>query len=77
MVSVSRNLWRQECRAAGFRSQAFERPFGEARRADDRVQPEHFDALQTVAKCIGAHCNLGHRPFVDYYYASSDWCSCS
>jgi len=36
--------------------------------------PEHFDALQTVAKCIGAHCNLGHRPFVDYYYASSDWC---
>jgi len=36
--------------------------------------PEHFDALQTVAKCVGPHCNLGHRPFVDYYYASSDWC---
>lgn len=36
--------------------------------------PEHFDALQTVAKCVGPNCNLGHRPFVDYYYASSDWC---
>jgi len=36
--------------------------------------PEHFDALQRVAKCVGPNCNLGHRPFVDYYYASSDWC---
>ena len=36
--------------------------------------PEHFDALQTVAKCVAPNCNLGHRPFVDYYYAGSDWC---
>lgn len=36
--------------------------------------PEHFDALQSVAKCVGPNCNLGHRPFVDYYYASGEWC---
>ena len=37
-------------------------------------RPEDFDALQTVAKCVGPHCNLGHRPFVDYYYGNSNWC---
>ena len=36
--------------------------------------PEHFEALQAVAKCVGSNCNLNHRPFVDHYYASSDWC---
>jgi len=58
----------------GFRSQAFDAPLGKRAVRMIEYSPEHFDALQTVAKCIGAHCNLGHRPFVDYYYASSDWC---
>jgi hypothetical protein len=36
--------------------------------------PELFDALQSMAKGIDPRCSLVHRPFVDYYYASSDWC---
>ena len=36
--------------------------------------PELFDALQSMAKTIAPRCSLVHRPFVDYYYASSDWC---
>jgi hypothetical protein len=36
--------------------------------------PEHFDTLQRVANCIGPQCSLAHRPFVDYYYASGEWC---
>ncbi len=36
--------------------------------------PELFDALQSMAKSIDPQCSLVHRPFVDYYYASSDWC---
>jgi hypothetical protein len=51
-----------------------ERPRGEFVVRMIEYSPEHFDVLQAVAKCVGPHCNLGHRPFVDYYYASSDWC---
>ena len=36
--------------------------------------PELFDALQRMAKHLGPQCSLAHRPFVDYYYASSDRC---
>ncbi len=36
--------------------------------------PELFDALQGMAKHLGPQCSLAHRPFVDYYYASSDRC---
>jgi hypothetical protein len=35
--------------------------------------PEHFDLLQRFARRIQPT-GLLHRPFVDYYYAASDWC---
>lgn len=36
--------------------------------------PDLFDTLAPIAKHAGPHANLAHRPFVDYYYASRDWC---
>jgi hypothetical protein len=36
--------------------------------------PDLFDTLAPIAKHAGPHANLAHRPFVDYYYASKDWC---
>lgn len=58
----------------GVQCRAIERPLGKRAVRIIEYSPEHFDALQTIAKSIGPHCNLGYRPFVDYYYASSDWC---
>ncbi|PYO40675.1 MAG: hypothetical protein DMD33_16960 [Gemmatimonadetes bacterium] len=36
--------------------------------------PELFGTLHGIANHLGARCSLAHRPFVDYYYASGDWC---
>ena len=36
--------------------------------------PEQFTALGQFVKRIGLRLNLSHRPFVDHYYASGDWC---
>jgi hypothetical protein len=36
--------------------------------------PELFDKLQEMVMQVPAKMNLAHRPFVDYYYASRNWC---
>jgi hypothetical protein len=36
--------------------------------------PELFETLAGMAKRLDHHASLAHRPFVDYYYARSDWC---
>jgi len=36
--------------------------------------PERFGDLQEMVARLGAHMNLAHRPFLDYYYASRSWC---
>ena len=35
--------------------------------------PEHFEALQAAAPAFGASSTLGHRSFVDGYYATRPW----
>ncbi len=37
-------------------------------------RPEHFEALRKAATRVGPNVGLTHRPFVDYYYGSRDWC---
>jgi hypothetical protein len=37
-------------------------------------RPEHFELLRRAVAGAGPDCTLGHRPFVDYYYATRDWC---
>jgi hypothetical protein len=36
--------------------------------------PDLFGALERIATHLGPDCNLAHRPFVDYYYASGESC---
>ena len=36
--------------------------------------PARFDALKRFVNDLGLQLGLAHRPFVDYYYASRDWC---
>jgi hypothetical protein len=36
--------------------------------------PQHFEALRKFAEGTGEKVGLAHRPFVDYYYATQDWC---
>ncbi len=36
--------------------------------------PDQFEALRKAASQIKGNYSLHHRPFVDYYYASRDWC---
>ena len=36
--------------------------------------PEQFLALHQFVKRVRLRLNLSHRPFVDYYYASGEWC---
>ena len=36
--------------------------------------PTNFDRLRTAALRVSNHFGLVHRPFVNYYYASRDWC---
>src|SRR6185369_6459530 len=36
--------------------------------------PEYFPALARAAATARTGRSLGHQPFVDYYYASRDWC---
>jgi hypothetical protein len=36
-------------------------------------RPEDFEALLSAAPSFGASSTLGHRSFVDYYYASRPW----
>jgi hypothetical protein len=36
-------------------------------------RPEHFEALRAAAPAFGASSTLGHRSFVDYYYATRPW----
>ena len=35
---------------------------------------EHFDALCKFVAQVGINLGLAHRPFVDHYYATKDWC---
>lgn len=37
-------------------------------------RPEWFDALTRAVKPVRPESALLHRPFVDYYYTSQDWC---
>lgn len=36
-------------------------------------RPGHFEALRTAAPAFGASSTLGHRSFVDHYYATRPW----
>jgi len=36
--------------------------------------PGLFEKLQRMVSQLKRNMNLSHRPFVDYYYASRDWC---
>jgi len=36
--------------------------------------PQHFEALRKFAQRTGEMLGLTHRPFVDYYYATQEWC---
>ena len=36
--------------------------------------PKHFEALCRFVDRVGERLALTNRPFVDYYYASQDWC---
>lgn len=36
--------------------------------------PANFEALQIFANRLSVETGLGHRPFVDHYYASNPWC---
>ena len=36
--------------------------------------PQHFEDLQKFVGRLGIRLGLTHRPFVDYYYASSEYC---
>lgn len=36
--------------------------------------PEWFDALAQAVRAVRPQSALLHRPFVDYYYTSQDWC---
>lgn len=36
--------------------------------------PELFDKLQEMVARVPRNMNLAHRPFVDYYYATRNWC---
>jgi hypothetical protein len=36
--------------------------------------PTRFDDLKEMVRQIPGQINLAHRPFVDYYYASREWC---
>src|SRR4051794_6561318 len=36
--------------------------------------PEYFNALQELVAQVPRPMNLAHQPFVDYYYASREWC---
>ena len=36
--------------------------------------PKYFEALCGFVDRVGERLALTHRPFVDYYYASRDWC---
>lgn len=36
--------------------------------------PELFEDLQEMVARVPRNMNLAHRPFVDYFYTSSDWC---
>ncbi len=36
--------------------------------------PEHFPLVAQVAAVAPGARSLGHRPFVDHYYGSRDWC---
>jgi hypothetical protein len=38
-----------------------------------QYRPEHFDALRAAAPAFGASSTLGHRSFVDHYYAARPW----
>ncbi len=38
---------------------------------------DRFEALQQFVDRLGLPLGLAHRPFVDYYYASGDWCRLS
>lgn len=35
---------------------------------------EHFGALCKFVTRVGMNLGMAHRPFVDYYYATKDWC---
>jgi hypothetical protein len=36
--------------------------------------PDHFPLVARAAASASGASSLGHRPFVDYYYATRDWC---
>jgi hypothetical protein len=36
--------------------------------------PADFDRLRAFALTLGRHSALGHRSFVDHYYANNEWC---
>lgn len=40
-----------------------------------RYAPEHFGLLRRAAERNEQAASLRHRPFVDHYYASSEWCA--
>ncbi len=37
-------------------------------------RPEHFEALKAASPAFGRNSALAHRPFVDHYYTTQDWC---
>ena len=39
-----------------------------------KYRPDWYDALRRAVEPITRRSGLFHRPFVDYYYASHDWC---
>jgi hypothetical protein len=36
--------------------------------------PSDFERLRSFASKLEGHSGLGHQPFVDHYYAGSEWC---
>jgi hypothetical protein len=36
--------------------------------------PDRFDEVKDMALRFGGQMNLAHHPFVDYYYATCEWC---
>ena len=36
--------------------------------------PDRFESLRRAAEQMSPTISLRHRPFVDYYYTTRDWC---
>jgi len=39
-----------------------------------KYNPDHFQELQKMVDKLEIISSFSHRPFVDYYYTTSDWC---